>query len=180
MLRVDALRFNRVGEIAELDLLNKVGEQQDSFTHHTRTILKKDEPHLDEWVIVDGNVALNGGIDELWTLFAGGSATPFDHDNAYIGVGDGSAAADPTQDALQGTNQSFKGMNAGYPTYGSNQKWVGEASWGSDEGNFTWNEWGVANGDNPPTSGVLFNRKVESLGTKTTGTWTLRVELAGS
>jgi hypothetical protein len=49
----------------------------------------------------------------------------------------------------------------------------GKAVWSGN----SWNEWTVANGSSD--TAVNLNRKVESLGTKTSGaTWVLQVELS--
>jgi hypothetical protein len=51
------------------------------------------------------------------------------------------------------------------------------STFGTAEANFTWAEWTVANGNSD--TAVNLNRKVESLGTKTSGaTWVLQVELS--
>jgi hypothetical protein len=54
-------------------------------------------------------------------------------------------------------------MDNGFPTRTNNQLTF-QATFGTSEANFAWNEWGVANNS---TAGTLLNRKVESLGTKT-------------
>ena len=132
---------------------------------------------LQEVQTIEGNILLNEGINNgIWPLVAGdASATPFDNTNARIGVGDGTDPEDATQTGLTGLNQAYKGMDAGYPTYGTNQEIVFQATFGETEANFTWNEWTV---DNGATAGVNLNRKVENLGTKSTGTWVLRVSLS--
>jgi len=139
--------------------------------------LPADRPEgLVEVVEGEGNVLLNEGINNgIWPLVAGdNTVTPFDNDNARIGVGDSTTAADATQTDLLGTNKAYKGMDAGYPTYGSNQKIVFRATFGDDEANFDWNEWVVDNGS---AAGVTLNRKVDNMGTKTQGSWTLEVSI---
>jgi hypothetical protein len=121
----------------------------------------------------EGNLLLNSGIDEMWDLIAGDSANHFDNTNARIGVGDSTTAADATQTDLQAsTNKAYKAMDTGYPTSVS-QKVTFKASFGDSEANFAWNEWVVKQA----TSGKCLNRKVESLGTKASGTWTLEVNI---
>lgn len=121
----------------------------------------------------EGNCLLNSGIDEMWDLVTGASANHFDNTNAQIGVGDSSTAADATQTDLQAsTNKTYKGMETSYPT-STSQKATFKASFGSSEANYAWNEWVVKQ----PTSAKCLNRKVESLGTKSTGTWTLEVSI---
>ena len=135
---------------------------------------KKAEPY--EVIKIDGNLLLNEGINTLWTLVCGGSATNFSNGNAYIGVGDSNAAESATQTGLQGTNKAYKGMDSGYPTYGSAQKATWQATFGSNEANFTWNEITVANGNSD--SAMNLNRKVRSMGTKASGTtWVVQVSI---
>jgi hypothetical protein len=104
-----------------------------------------------------------------------GDATPrFDSANAYIGVGDGTAAFSPTQTDLQGTNKFRKAMDPGYPTVTGNVMTF-KATFNPSEANFAWNEWGVFNA---ATGGTMLNRKVASLGTKdSTQTWVLTVQI---
>lgn len=121
----------------------------------------------------EGNCLLNSGIDEMWDLIVGDSANHFNNTNARIGVGDSSTAANPTQTDLQAaTNKTYKGMESGYPT-STSQKATFKASFGDAEANYAWNEWVVKQA----TSGKCLNRKVESLGTKSSGTWTLEVSI---
>ena len=120
---------------------------------------------------VKGNLLLNEGISELLDLMAGeGSPTAFNTANARIGVGDSSTAASASQTDLQAaTNKTYKGMNGVYPTRTA-QTMDWQADFTSGEANYAWNEWVI---DNGATAAKTLNRKVESLGTKTTGTWTL-------
>ena len=125
----------------------------------------------------EGNCLLNTGIDEMWDLVTGavsGASHIFDNAAAQIGVGDSNTAADATQTDLQAaTNKTYKGMESGYPT-STSQKATFKASFGSSEANYAWEEWVVKQS----TSSICLNRKVESLGTKSTGTWTLEVEIS--
>lgn len=123
------------------------------------------------------NCLLNSGIDEIWDLVTGavsGANHIFDNAAAKIGVGDSNTAANATQTDLQAaTNKTYKGMESGYPT-STSQKVTFKASFGSTEANYAWEEWVVKHS----TSAICLNRKVESLGTKSTGTWTLEVEIS--
>ena len=120
-----------------------------------------------------GNVLLNSGIDEIWDLVTGASSDYFNNTNAQIGVGDSSAAADASQTDLQAaTNKTYKGMEATYPTSASQQVTF-KSSFGESEANYVWNEWVVRQS----VSAVCLNRKAESLGTKSGGTWTLEVDI---
>jgi hypothetical protein len=121
----------------------------------------------------EGNCLLNAGIDEMWDLIVGDSSSYFDNASAQLGVGDDDTAADPSQTDLQAaTNKTYKGMEDGYPT-STLQKATFKASFGASEANYSWNEWVVKHG----SSGKCLNRKVDALGTKSSGTWTLEVSI---
>ena len=124
-----------------------------------------------EVIYGEGNCLLNSGIDEMWDLICGDSANHLNNAGAQIGVGDSNTAANATQTDLQAaTNKTYKGMDTGYPT-SSSQKATFKASFGASEANYTWNEWVMKQA----ISGKWLNRKVENLGTKSGGTWTLEV-----
>jgi len=126
---------------------------------------------------IEGNIFLTEGINFIWNCIATGSCSPpFNSSNACIGVGDGTASENASQTGLQGSNKFYKQVDSGYPTISGN-KITFRATFGSNDANFTWNEWTVANqcSDN----GVNLNRKVQNLGTKASGTtWVLQVELS--
>jgi len=141
----------------------------------------KDIPKdLKPYNVVDfeGNVLLNEGINEFWTLVAGTGATKFDNANAYMGVGDSDATpTDPTLTGLQAaTNKLYKAMDTSYPTYGSSQKATWRSTYGSAEANFAWKEITVANGNSDAAKNL--NRKVQDMGTKASGsTWVATLEI---
>ena len=123
--------------------------------------------------------ALNAASDILaGALIGDGSVTLFNEANAEIGVGDSSATFSSDQTALQAdTNFLYKGMGSGYPQRdpandGSDNLLRFNATFATSEANFDWNEWGVRAG------GVLFNRAVEAIGTKTnTEQWVFEVDI---
>lgn len=128
------------------------------------------------------NLLLNEGMDLMLSLLTGQGGTTFANATAQIGVGDSTTAAARTQTDLQAvTNKSWKGMESGFPTApaendatnGRSTKF--KAAWGTGDGNFAWQEWSVRN---DATNDKNLNRKVESLGTKDGGTWTLEVEIS--
>lgn len=136
----------------------------------------------DEEILVPGNLLLNEGIQRLIDLLIAAGGVSYNNANAFIGVGDTATAEAATQTELQATaaaaNRFYKAMNATYPI-----RTLQSCDWRSDftttEANFVWNEWTIAAGTTG-ASGAGFltgttnlNRKVQSLGTKTTGTWTL-------
>jgi hypothetical protein len=124
----------------------------------------------------EGNCLLNAGIDEMWDLVTGavsGADHIYDNTAAQIGVGDSSTTAAASQTDLQAaSNKTYKGADSGYPTSAS-QKATFKSSFGSSDANYAWEEWVVKQA----TSEICLNRKVESLGTKSSGTWTLEVDI---
>lgn len=122
-----------------------------------------------EIIEMEQNSLLNVGCDIMWDLIVGDSTAHFDESNATIGVGEGTAAADGTQTDLQGTSKTYAAMESGYPT-STAQKATFKSSFGGTEANNDWEEWVVKRT-------VCLNRKVESLGTKASGTWTLECDI---
>lgn len=108
---------------------------------------------------IDGNLLLNEGIAALLTLLIGGAETPFNNGNAYIGVGDGTTAANATQTGLLGSNKTYAPMDATFPQI-SGQTVNFRATFGPDAGNHSWREFTVANGSSDSADNL--NRKVES------------------
>ena len=107
---------------------------------------------------------LDSGRDHIAQTLIGQVVTPFDATNAYICVGDSSTAFNASHTDLQAsTNKLRKDLDNGFPSRTNNQLSF-QATFGTSEANFAWNEWGVANA---ASAGTLLNRKVESLGTKT-------------
>lgn len=103
-----------------------------------------------------------------------GQGTAFDHNNAHLGVGNGTTAFAASQIDLQGANKVRKAMDAGYPTVTAPVVTF-KATYGQNDANFAWNEWGVFNAS---TGGVMLNRVVEGNGTKQNNqTWVLEVAI---
>ena len=142
-----------------------------------------DAPEPYEVVEIAGNLLTYGGASILWEALIGAAPTYFSNANAYIGVGDSSTAAAATQTDLQAaTNKLRKAMDATYPQHtdgtgaSTNAQVVFKATFGTSDANFAWNEWAVFNAS---SAGRMLNRRVESLGTKTSaGTWTLTCTLS--
>ncbi len=155
----------------------KIEKFKGDFKSREEAIKKGVKPY--EVRIFKKNLALNEGVNALWNLVCGASFIAFDNSNAHIGVGDSDVAAVATQTGLQGANKKYKGMDTGYPSYGSDQKATWRATFGGTDANFAWKEITVANGDSDAS--VNLNRKVESMGTKSEGsTWTVSVEITAS
>ena len=139
----------------------------------------EDERHLEgatpyEVLEGEGNLLVNAGLQLMLDKLIGAAGTVFDNANAYIGVGDSSTAAAATQTDLQAaTNKLRKAMDATFPSRsGQTMSW--KSTFGSGDANFAWNEWGIFNAS---SAGTMLNRKVESLGTKSSGTWVLTVDV---
>jgi len=117
----------------------------------------------------------DAGRDYLAQAGIGASVTAFNNANAHIGVGDSTTAFAVGQTDLQAsTNKTRKAMDATYPSGGVNVLTF-RSTFATGDANFAWQEWGVFN---DPSAGIMLNRKVESLGTKTsTQTWQFTVVL---
>ena len=115
----------------------------------------------------------NAARDLIAQALIGEAFTSFANANARIGVGDSSAAFTASQTDLQAsTNKLRKAMEAAYPTRAGNVLTF-RSIFGTSEGNFAWNEWGVFNA---ASGGTMLNRLVASLGTKTSAqSWQITV-----
>lgn len=128
-----------------------------------------------EVIVEEGNLLTTAGATALMTLLIGGGGSAFNNANSYLGVGDSTTAAAVGQTDLQAaTNKLRKAMDAGYPwTYEGTVTW--RATFGTSDANWAWQEWGVFNA---AAAGTMLNRKVTSLGTKTSAaTWQLTVSV---
>ncbi len=145
------------------------------------------EPEL---VDIDGNLLVYGGASCQWqtligngTTTAGQALTYFSNAQAAIGVGDSTTAVVATHTDLQAaTNKLRKAMDATYPQH-TDATTSGAASiayrstFATGDANYAWQEWGIFNSVSAGV-GRMLNRKVESLGTKTSAsTWTLTLTL---
>jgi len=136
------------------------------------------------------NLLMYGGASCQWeTLIGNGTATAgqaltyFSNAQAALGAGDSSTAAAATQTDLQSaSNKPRVAMNATYPQHtdgvvSGSASIVFQSTFGTGTGNFAWQEWAVFNSATAAT-GRMLNRKVESLGTKTSAaTWQFTVTL---
>jgi len=137
----------------------------------------------------EGNQLMFGGVSILWQFALGNGTTTADQTLTYLnnaraalGVGDSTTATARTQNDLQAaTNKFRKAMDATYPqhtdaTTAGADTITFRSSFATGEANFAWQEWAVFNSATAAT-GRMLNRKVESLGTKSSGTWTLTVTI---
>ena len=101
-----------------------------------------------------------------------GTGEPFNAQNARLGVGNGQTAFSVDQQDLAGTSKFRKKMDAGYPIVAPPEITF-KATFGPEEANFAWNEWGIFNAE---AGGVMLDRVIESNGTKQPNqTWVLEV-----
>lgn len=143
----------------------------------------------EECAEIAGNLLLNEGIQRLqdMTMIATPTSNqvagnPWSNANAFLGVGDTNTAEAATQTELSAaaaaSNRFYKIMNATYPSR-SSQTVSFQSDFTTTEANFAWQEWTVAAGATGAsgagflTGTINLNRKVASLGTKASGTWTL-------
>ena len=134
-----------------------------------------------------GNIITDNGLVAMWLLAMGkgGSATtvgstqmtvyPFTTTDSKIAIGSGSTAAVGSDTQLANKLDEIEITSIDILSDPSSNKctikFQAEAGTGIATGN--WNEWGIYD----KTDGTLFNRKVESMGTKTaTSLW--RIEVA--
>lgn len=117
----------------------------------------------------------DAGALAIAKLLIGDTQTLFNNANARIGVGDSTTAFAKTQTDLQAsTNKLRKAMDTSYPSR-TNAVITFRSTFGTSEANFAWQEWAVFNA---ASSGDMLNRKVESLGTKTSAqSWQFTVDI---
>jgi len=121
-------------------------------------------------LIVDvGKEELLKGLMAQNNSAGGGGYLFFNNANSHLGVGTSNTAVAASQTNLLGTpvwiqcDVNFPQDNTpGGPYDGT----LWQATAGSAVANFAWEEFGLANGNDPGTSGVLFNRRISSEGTK--------------
>jgi len=122
----------------------------------------------------DYNAMVDNGINALLLLLVGGGGTAYNNANARLGVGSNAAAWGTTQTDLQ-TILSKQGMKATFPTTGT-KKQTFASDFAGTAGDGAWAEWAIFNSASANTG--MLSRKVESLGTKSGGTWTLTIDFA--
>lgn len=116
----------------------------------------------------------NAGRDFIaGTIIDDGTPTYFNNANSHIAVGSGTTAFAPADAALE-TELDRQPMEATYPLITGNILTF-RSVFATTEANGAWEEWGVFNA---AAAGLMLNRKVESLGTKTSAqTWQITVDI---
>jgi hypothetical protein len=126
-----------------------------------------------------GNLITNAGYTRIGNLFtAQGATQAFDAAHCRIGAGNGVTAvayADTDLSASAGsTNRWFQLVSAVF-TIGATRTWTVAATFGTADGNFTWQEFGIDQGtaSGNTVTAILLNHALSSQGTKASGqTWT--------
>lgn len=127
-----------------------------------------------ETITAPQNIILDVGATEMLKLICGVSgANAYSNANAKIQVGTSSSPENAGQTGLiaQGGSKFEKGMEATYPQV-SGRTMVFKSVFDEGEANFAWNEFSITNGT------VNMNRKVQNLGTKNTGVWSIQITVS--
>jgi len=134
----------------------------------------------------EGNQLVTVGLDRIGKLITGQSSTAFTAAQGIVGVGSSSTAYAAGQTALSGdgsTTTAYYQIADAAPS-ATNGVISANCSYQSANANFAWNEWCWVIATSTITAGgtlasvgtdpVMLNRKVQSLGTKVSGSiWTL-------
>lgn len=133
-----------------------------------------------------GNALVNVGINQLWAR-AVTAEQVWDSTHAGIGVGDSTTGVNATDTDLLGTNKRYNQCDGSFPSAPGSQQMQFQATYGTSEANFAWQEYGLiipdttstfTSGATKPASYLLLNRKVTSLGTKTSANlWVFTVTM---
>lgn len=124
-----------------------------------------------------GNLLTTAGLTRLVSRLMANTDIALANTTARLGVGDGSTAAavgDTDLSAAAGsTHRYFNPMDASNPSQAAGVL-TAVSTFASANGNFAWAEWGIDIGTATVTGGTtvnacLFNHKVQSLGTKVSG-----------
>jgi hypothetical protein len=140
----------------------------------------------DGYAEADGNLLVTAGLDAITKLLiASGSPQAFSGPTrAIVGVGASSTAANIADTALgdDGGSAWYQGCDSSNPTQ-ANGVITTVCTVTSSNGNFAWNEWCWATCTGSITPGAtlasvatgtkLWNHKIQSLGTKSSGSWVL-------
>lgn len=134
----------------------------------------------------EGNQLVTVGLSRLGNLIIGSGAAAFNSTQAITGVGSSSTAFALGQTALSGdgsTTTAYYQLVDSAPTQ-TNGAISANCTYTTSNANFAWNEWcwAIATGTitaggtlaSVGTSPVMLNRKVVSLGTKSSGSWVLQ------
>lgn len=97
--------------------------------------------------------------------------------NAFnqVWIGNGSTPFDKTSRTMMGSSKLKKPCDSGFPTR-ADSKVSFQATFGANDANWTWNEWGI--GWSVSGNNDVLNRVVKNLGTKLQGqTWVMKCSI---
>jgi len=112
------------------------------------------------------------GRDLIAQFLVGASTVYYNTANAHIGVGDSNTAFAANQTDLVATTNRFRKQCTMASTLDNTMTFA--TTFAGSEANFAWREWGVFNA---LSGGTMLSRRVEDLGVKASGSWTLTVTL---
>jgi hypothetical protein len=123
------------------------------------------------------NMFLTAGINEIWKLATGQDSNVYDNTHAQIGVGEAATPAAGQTDLQASTNKTYKAMNANYPNVPSGGVITFQATFGTGDANYVWNEFVIKHS----SSGICLNRSTNGgngFGTKSSGSsWVVTATL---
>ncbi len=127
-----------------------------------------------------GNLITQSGYQRIGNLFTNQGATQaFDATHCRIGAGNGVTAVGYTDTDLSAaagsTNRWFQLVSGAFAINLAARTWVVAATFGTADGNFTWQEFGIDQGtaSGNTVTAILLNHALSSQGTKASGqTWT--------
>lgn len=165
--------IDRWDEEATAWALDRLGRQPQPFDFAKLGI----DPYLSTHV--DGNLLTTAGLGRIATLVTAGTGNLISSTTARVGAGNGAGTAaigDTDLSASAGSaNRWFQTCTVTIPS----NVWTFAATFGTADGNFAWNEFGIDIGTATVTSSatvnaVLLNHKTSiAQGTKASGqTWT--------
>ena len=129
-----------------------------------------------ETLEVVGNLLTTAGVNRMLSLLTGQGGTALSNANAHLGVGNGTGTATAGDTDLSGASKTRKAMRTGsFPSVPAAAAVQFSSDFLTGEANYAWNEWGIFDAS---TAGMMFNHKYETLGTKSSGTWTLTVTIS--
>lgn len=174
--------------------VDKYSDDQVTWARRQLAGLEPDGRHLhaffaapeDGYAEADGNLLVTAGLDAITKLLiASGSPQAFSGPTrAIVGVGDQSTTAviGDTHLGGDGANAWYQGCDSSNPTQ-ANGVMTAVATFATGDANFTWEEWCWATCTGSITAGAtlasvatgtkLWNHKIQSLGTKSSGSWVL-------
>lgn len=130
----------------------------------------------DEVAISSQNIILDGGANEMLKLITGTGGTAYAQGNSYIYVGTDSTAEKSGQTGILSSSKT-KGTDYDYASVTSvvvnGRQATYQATFGETAANFAWSEASITNGTG--VGNIAMNRKVDNLGTKNGGIWTLQI-----